>query len=197
MVTTGYQIYARLLQQGISNGMSLEESRASVPQRMVDEAKAEILEPAGVLRRVDAIRLQDVERVINKILRWKALIDAVGVPEVFLIEEDETEFDVGEDIPMPGIASASDEEWPHLLAKLLSPEFKLKETCLRLSGIVDMIERLDGLEESDLRKYLVSSIEKRVKSVLGTPETLPGYEFLSLHDDSMVDSDDDSMADAE
>lgn len=184
MTTVGFRIYERVLQEGIANGMTLEESRASSPQRMMERKKN------TEKTRADNIQLQDAERIIKESLRWKALVDAIGVPEVFLIDyENEGESQFQDDLPVPEIASASDEEWPHLLAKLLSPELGLKETCLKLSGIIDMIERLKELEESELRKYLVSSIEKRVESVLGSPKDLPGYES--------DDSDDDSMADAE
>ncbi|KAH8697475.1 hypothetical protein BGW36DRAFT_378774 [Talaromyces proteolyticus] len=73
---------------------------------------------------------------------------------------------------MPEIASVSDEECPSLFSRLLSPALGLKEARLRVSGVVHMIEPLEESVISELRTYLVSNIEQRVKSVLGTEEDL-------------------------
>jgi len=49
----------------------------------------------------------------------------------------------------------------------LSPVMGLKETCLRLNGVVDMIQRLGGLDISEKRTFIVGEIDRRIKDVLG------------------------------
>ncbi|QKX62875.1 uncharacterized protein TRUGW13939_10043 [Talaromyces rugulosus] len=83
-------------------------------------------------------------------------------PEVLLIHYNEDEIVYWGNLPLPDVASVSDDEWSSLLQALLSPALGLKETCVKLRWALDMIERLDGLKESELRTYLVVSIEQRV-----------------------------------
>ncbi|KAB8233909.1 uncharacterized protein BDW43DRAFT_310905 [Aspergillus alliaceus] len=189
--------YASILQEGLSNKMGLEESRAYASRRVLYEKGKESVRPA---MQIDGLQVpefvREFDRTITAALRWQGLLDAVGVPEILLIgyEEDETEF--WEDIPLPDVASASDEEWPSFMNHLLSPALGLKEACLRLSGVADMIQRLKGLDESELRTYLVDNIGQRVKGVLGNEKTLPGYVDDVEDDESMADADLNHDADA-
>lgn len=169
--------YTRIQQEELSKGMNPEESRARTLQRlMYEEAKEE--------NQVDVHGYADA---VTEALRWQSLIDAIGVPEIFLIDYDDEDTDIWGDIPLPDIASVSDEEWPSLLSRLLSPTLGLKEACLRLSGVVDMIERLRGTEELRSREGLVRNIEQRIEHVLGTWKDLPGY--FDEDDYSVTDSD--------
>lgn len=140
-------------------------------------------------------------KLISLALEWKTLRDAVGIPEVFLIQFDEDEtLDWEEDLPVPRIGLDGDrDERQCPLPELLSPEFDLKETCLRLSGVVDMIERLKGLgRNSELRGFLVEHIRKRVRNVFGHPKDYFGREYDSEEENySEEEDDDDSMPDAE
>lgn len=185
--------YQGIIKENITCGISQEDSRAFTCRRMAYEAAkygAEGARPDGM----EVIQLAlSIESSLAMALRWQSLVDAVGVPEVLLIQYGNVEPKYWKDLPLPNVTSASDEEWPSLLQTLLSPALGLKETCLKLSGIIDMIERLEGLEESDLRTYLVTSIRKRVESVLGTEKNFP-YVNVAEEDD---DEEDDSMADFE
>jgi hypothetical protein len=172
--------YTRVQQEELSKGKSLEESRARTFQRLKCE------ETEGKMSQVDAHAFADA---ITEALRWQSLVDAVGVPEIFLLDYYDEDTDIWGDIPLPDIASVSDKEWPSLFRTLLSPTLGLKETCLRLSGVVDMIERLRRAEELESRKGLVRNIEQRIEHVLGTWTDLPGCFDEDDDDYSMTDSD--------
>lgn len=189
--------YTQLLQEGMSNKMmSPEEFRAYASRRVIYEAGREDVDPT---RQRDDLEVAEFvrgfDRTITLGLRWQDLLDAVGVPEVLLIHYDNEETDFWEDIPFPDVELVSDKEWPFLLNGLLSPSLGLKEACLRLSGVADMIQRLKGLDESELRTYLAVSIQQRVKGVLGDEKSLPDYECDGEDDESMADADSNHDAD--
>lgn len=193
------QKYTKALEEGISNGMSKEESRSYAFQRVIDEFKNEDATPGKQLNDCEmAVLVQKIDCLLIVALRWKGLFDAIGVPEVFLIQDDGYVQEYLEDtldiphIDLTDIGSMSEEEWSSVLNELLSPTLALKETCLKLSGVADMIQRLKGSDESELRTYLVEEIKRRVRGVLGDGSDLPGYP-----EDGDDDDDDESMADAE
>jgi hypothetical protein len=180
--------YQSFVQERIACGMGLEESRAYASRRLAYEAGKDDGEKLAD-DTVNAFVL-GLDSLLTVALRWQSLMDAVGAPEVLIIHYDEDETEYWGDLPLPDVASVSDDEWPSLFQALLSPALGLKETCLKLSGVIDMIEHLDGLGESELRAYLATSLLQRVKKVLGTEKSLPGHW-------SEYDGDDDSMADFE
>jgi hypothetical protein len=181
--------YTRLLQEGLSNGRNLYESRVSATQTIINEESTKV----SVLNLPDfEYRFNQFDSAIAEALRWQSLLSAFGVPEILLIHYDGRDTDVWDDIPLPDVESVSDVEWRPLHNKLLSPALGLKETCLKLSGVVDMIQQLKGSENKELRTYLVDNIERRVKIVLGSEKDLPDY--VPPEDE---DEDDDSMADAD
>lgn len=110
------------------------------------------------------------------------------MPEVLLICFEKDECDDWEGIPIPRFVEATDEEWAFLLSQLLAPSLQLKETCLKLSGVANMIQQLNGMGESEIRSFLAQEIRRRVKDVLGNS---------AYDDDDEFADDDDSMADAE
>ncbi|KAF7631672.1 hypothetical protein AFLA_012526 [Aspergillus flavus NRRL3357] len=169
--------YMSLVDDGVSRGMSEEAVRANISRKLMSNL--------GMLNEGTAMRIKEGERdelieefyrSISRALRWKRLHDEFGVPEVFLIE---------------GEPAAADDG-------LLSPTFGLKETCLKLSGMVDMIQRLRGLDQlAAQRIFLVEELGRRIKNVLGDPENLyesPEGDFdCSDNDDD--DDDDECMPD--
>ncbi|KAJ5677596.1 uncharacterized protein N7477_003229 [Penicillium maclennaniae] len=101
-------------------------------------------------------------------------------------------------MPIPDINSVSNEEYDSLLVNLLDPSLGLKETCLKLSGVVGMIQHLQDLGESEIRTFLAQEIKRRVKDVLGSPESSDISEEEEEEDgdgDDDDDDDDESMAD--
>jgi hypothetical protein len=98
--------------------------------------------------------------------------------------DDDNETNIPDDIPIPAIELVSNEEYHSLREELLSPTLGLKETCLKLSGVVHMIQRLRGLERSELRTFLTQEIKRRVKDVLGDSED---------SEDEPFDNEDDSV----
>ncbi|KAE8337439.1 hypothetical protein BDV24DRAFT_167299 [Aspergillus arachidicola] len=171
--------YMTIVEDGVSRGMSEEAVRANICRNLMFNP--------GMLNEGTATRIkegkrdeliEEFDRSISRALRWKRLHDEIGVPEVFLIG---------------GEPAAADDG-------LLSPTLGLKETCLKLSGMVDMIQRLRGLDHlAAQRIFLVEELKRRVQNVLGDPESLyesPGGDFdCSNHDDD--DDDDECMPDIE
>ncbi|KAJ5689464.1 hypothetical protein N7462_003856 [Penicillium macrosclerotiorum] len=115
--------------------------------------------------------------------RIASLVDAIGVTEVLMISFDEDEITLPHDIPKLTSLETDDDEWTYVLSQLLNPSLQLKETCLRLSGIVHMIQELDGMGNSGLRTFLAQEIRRRVDDVFGAIDE--------------SDEDDSSMADLE
>jgi hypothetical protein len=172
--------YTKVQQEEQSKGIGLEESRTRAIRRLTSEETKEDLGPVDVHKFADTI---------TEALRWQSLVSAVGVPEIFLIDYDDEDTDAWGDIPVPDIVSVNDKEWPFLLSTLLSPTLGLKETCLRLSGVVDMIERLRVTEELGSRESLIRNIEQRIEHVLGSWKDLPGYLSQDEDDYNSTDSD--------
>ncbi|KAF3404143.1 hypothetical protein DPV78_003415, partial [Talaromyces pinophilus] len=88
--------YTKVQQEELSKGIGLEESMTRAIRRITSEEDD--------LGRVDVHEFADK---ITEALRWQNLVDAVGVPEVFLIDFDDEDTDVWGDIPVPDIASCS------------------------------------------------------------------------------------------
>lgn len=127
--------------------------------------------------------VMDFDLRIKIAKRIASLVDVIGVTEVLLISFDGDRIELPGDIPSLTFIEVSDEEWTSLLSQLLNPSLQLKETCLRLSGVVRIIQELDGIGESVLRTFLAQEIRRRVKDVFGESDE--------------SDEDDSSMADVE
>ncbi|CRG88102.1 hypothetical protein PISL3812_05129 [Talaromyces islandicus] len=160
--------YQSFIQECTGWGLGVEEARVYASQRLAYEARKDGAKWV-ILDDMEATELVlRLESMLTVALRWQSLMDAVGVPEVLLIQYVNGEQKSWRDLLLPDVTSVSDEDWPSLLQALLSPALGLKEACLKLSGVIDMIECLGGLELSDLRIYLATSIRKRVQGALGT-----------------------------
>lgn len=101
-------------------------------------------------------RIRIAKRVVS-------LVDAFGVREVLLIHFDEDEVTLVQGIPMLKFIDLNDDEWESQLSQLLHPSLQLKEACLKLSGVIHMIEELHGMGQSELRTFLAK--EKRYKAI--------------------------------
>jgi hypothetical protein len=103
--------------------------------------------------------------------RWKELIDIFNSPEIMLIHHDDDEVDLEEDwlIDISKIVlNADDSRFNIMKNRLQLPGLDLRETCWRLSGLVDAIQRLLPLPgSSELRKYLAHDIFCRIRGVFG------------------------------
>ncbi|KAI9371764.1 hypothetical protein BJX61DRAFT_543384 [Aspergillus egyptiacus] len=177
-------------QKAISEGMDEASAREFASRKLILEAGQEVRDEHRDSDDDEWIR--NIDKVLCAALRWKHLVDTMGVPEIALIQYEtgaESEWD---NMPVPDIRSVSNEEYDGLLQKLLEPALGLKETCLKLSGVVGMIQRLKDLTQSDLRTFLAQEIRRRVEEVLGSaePSDMPEEEEEEEDDD-----DDESMAD--
>lgn len=185
--------YTSYLHEGQSQSMNLADARAYASRRVILEVGKKIHHPAFGMSEWEATDLvRDFDRTITQALRWKSLFDAVGVPEALLIHYDKGQNVTGivGNTPLPDLTSVSDGEWPSLLNMLLSPAFGLKRTCIKLSGVVDMIQQLKGLEDrSEYRNRLVANLERRIRDVLVDENRHEDYEDVGEDDESMADAD--------
>ncbi|GES66682.1 hypothetical protein PEBR_39639 [Aspergillus terreus] len=123
------------------SGISKETAKILASRKSIlkigKEADLEDADMDGFIREFD-FRIKVAEG-------YRALVDAIGLPEVLLICFDEFEVDDREDVTIPRFEEATDEEWMVSFSRLLAPSLQLKETCLKLSGVVYVIEHLHGL----------------------------------------------------
>ena len=193
--------YTTSVKDGFSRGMSEEAVRAFIFQKTMFDLGMpnECIDMRAFEWKRDKL-IEGFDKSISCALRWKRLYDEIGVPEVFLIRSEPAVTDNGEQIPDLDFMSLSDEKYESLMNRLLSPTLGLKETCLKLSGVVDMIQRLRELNQLAVqRDFLAEELERRVKNVLGDHNYLygsPDGDF-DCSKDGGDDDDDESMLDIE
>ncbi|KNG80057.1 hypothetical protein ANOM_011760, partial [Aspergillus nomiae NRRL 13137] len=196
MVELGQQ-YMTSLEDGVSRGWSEEAVRAYISRKVMLDLG--MLDEGTDVRTMEGEMLKFIEefdRSIACALRWQKLYNEIGVPEVFLIGEEPAVSDDREEVPHPDFHCDSDEECHSLLNRLLLPTLALKETCLKLSGVVDMIQRLRGLDQLAVQRiFLAEELERRVTNVLG--DTAKPYKNPEGDFDCSNDDDDESMPDIE
>jgi hypothetical protein len=123
--------------------------------------------------------------------RWNDLVQALGSQEVLLINNfTEQYWKDGEfSVPrLPDIEFGTGEAYRESKERLLSPQSGLKNTCLQLSGISHMIlasRKLD--DDCQVRKFIVSEINRRVQEVLGKPDLEVSEEDEHEEDDDEFD----------
>lgn len=188
--------YIKTPERGISAGMTAEDSRLFSLQQLIPEAG----KGHGVEREIEVQSdklVQDFDKRLSLALQWEVLLDAVGVPEVLLIcYEPGEELCWDYDIPVVRTELASHHENIYPLTDLLSPRLALKETCVRLSGLVDMIKRLGESDCPQLKGFLAEEIERRVRNMFGDPDTSTDEEDLIEEDYDRDNDSDEIMEDA-
>ncbi|KAJ5193184.1 hypothetical protein N7449_009326 [Penicillium cf. viridicatum] len=188
--------YDSLVAKARLDGMSEADSREFASLKLVLEGVQKATKPISQTQDLQDLHHDELiwtmKRSISIARRWKDLVDTIGVPEVALICNYDQEEIEREGLPAPAIESVSDEQYASLRTKLLDPSLDLRETCLKLHGLVGMIQRLKGLDESEIRTFLAEEIEQRVRDVLGKSN-----DGLLDFPEEEEDEDDESMADAE
>jgi hypothetical protein len=115
------------------------------------------------------IRDLDQTRLIGS--RWNKLVHAVGSQEVLLVSVDDEDLWDDDPDPIQVIEEGTEEAFQQCKERLLSYDLGLKDTCLRLSGVSNMILALRKLDEdSEARKFIEGEVKRRVQEVLGKPE---------------------------
>ncbi|KAJ5726118.1 uncharacterized protein N7483_007475 [Penicillium malachiteum] len=175
------QDYEKATKEAKSKGMAEQESQIFASRKVM----MKIGKNTNVGEKYVDDFIQSFDSRMKAARRLKCLLDIIGAPEVFLVSFDEEIIDDLGDIPIPEFFALSDEEWASLLSRLRDPKLQLKETCLKLSGVVNMIRKLVGLDSCELRSFLASEIQRRAKEVLGSSN------------DSEAEDDDYSMPDIE
>jgi hypothetical protein len=105
--------------------------------------------------------------ILRRGARWVALINAVESSEVVLADEDRHLLDGSTTISRV-IQQDAEDEFEKVKEFLCSPENNFKESCLRLSGLQDMIHKLaDTPKGTDLRAYLQDTVRSRIEDLFG------------------------------
>ena len=100
-----------------------------------------------------------VRKILRTASRWAALVNACESLEIILLDQkchfhDKT---IGEIIEQ-----GTNEEFENWRNSILSPEVHLKEDCMRLSGVVRMIQKLsDSTQSSEVRQILAEEVQER------------------------------------
>ncbi|KAJ5896005.1 uncharacterized protein N7473_005404 [Penicillium subrubescens] len=173
-----YRDFVEAVEQATASGMTEQAAEIFASRKLMLDLGKTIPEETDVDKFVKGFDFR-----IKVAKRIASLVEAIGVIEVLLISIDEDEISLPQDIPALTFIELDDEEWISLLSRLLNPYLQLKETCLKLSGVVRMIQQLDGMGESALRPFLAQEIRRRVEDVFG--------------ESNQSDDDDNSMADVE
>lgn len=125
---------------------------------------------------------EDVEGAVFHILRrgarWTELMHAVDSPEILLI--DQTMHVMDEDTIIGNVIEhGTNEEFDVMKEFLIAPENRVKEDCLRLSGVSQMaLDLADSPRNSPLRNYLTTAIRDRIEVVYGRLPQLNGNERI-------------------
>ncbi|GLI80933.1 hypothetical protein PoHVEF18_009300 [Penicillium ochrochloron] len=173
-----YRDFDEAVEQATASGMADQAAEIFASRKLMLDLGKTILEQTDIDKFVKEF---DFRMKVAK--RIASLVEAIGAIEVLLISFDEDDISLPQDIPALSFIELNDEEWTSLLSQLLEPSLQLKETCLKLSGVVHMIQQLDGMGKSALRPFLAQEIRRRVEDVFG--------------EINQSDDDDNSMADVE
>ena len=125
----------------------------------------EQIDKGSPLSSLDAVK-EAVEHILLRGQRWRVLVQAVQSADVLLIYQSRG---TGDKYSIVGdvVDHGSDEDFDRMKRLMLNPENHLRETCLRLTGVRDMIfELADAPVHSELCKYLATAIKIRIKSML-------------------------------
>ena len=113
--------------------------------------------------------LEACKEAVNHVLlrgqRWRALVQALQSADIVVMFQSlgtVDKYSIVGDV----IDHGSDEDFDGMKRLMLKPEYHLQETCLRLTGVRDMIFELSNAPvRSELRKYLATAIKTRIESV--------------------------------
>jgi hypothetical protein len=137
-----------------------------------------------------AIIKEALRQILQRGLRWTALITAFESVEILLLDQDAPLFEnhTFGDVLLDG----SDDDFGRMKEFLLLPENGLKNICFRLSGVSNMLKDLsDTGRDSHVRPYLETEIKRRIEDVFQQAERAPEFSseivFESWRDRAIVD----------
>jgi hypothetical protein len=213
-----HQMYGQGVEGNVAIGFPREKAKRLTFATMIRylSEKAEVEEDESAINFTLSI-----VHMVREGRRWQQLIDAVASPEILLIgldrwgkndEEDNDDYkneipsvrslekEFYKDYKSIDIAKITQSGDDALFAKmkelLMMPDLQLKETCQRLSGLSQLMNRLGEVEKnfnldndddilspiaertkhkagknSELVSYLCSEISKRIRDVLWEPDS--------------------------
>ncbi|KAH0566420.1 hypothetical protein GP486_000168 [Trichoglossum hirsutum] len=112
-----------------------------------------------------------IANVVREFADDKGIIDAIGSREVLLLDdgEDCDALDLNVDSKTSSTILGIESDFQKYKRTLLSPQLRLKDTCLQLNGTVQMFDRVAELWPSDLGVMLAQQLHCRVREVLEYP----------------------------
>jgi hypothetical protein len=169
------------IEQEIAKGMSRDKAVKVITTDTIADASKKLPEngPRPSALKVFLERLSPVQhvmvfsRILREAERWRELVDAVGAPEILLLDANhpkcarnygrtEDYSEIGEVVTLeccpkrcPSLSverimlQGTDEVFAKLKENLTAPELQLELTCQRLSGLVTLIHRLFQRDQED------------------------------------------------
>ncbi|KAL9045015.1 MAG: hypothetical protein Q9214_001891, partial [Letrouitia sp. 1 TL-2023] len=132
-----------------------------------------LIDKKSPLSSLDAVK-EAVDEILLRGERWRILVQAVHSVDILMIYQSRGTADMYSTVG-DVVDHGSDEDFDRLKRQVLDPKYRMRETCLLLTGVRDMILNLvNAPVRSELRKYLATAIKTRIQSVFKPlPEEWP------------------------
>jgi hypothetical protein len=163
-------------------GKSIAEARdLAVPQYVREETDKRINNWSEITPEQIS---EGIYLILRRAARWRTLVSAFESMEILLIDQRKQLLRSNttlEDV----LENGTDEEFEELKQFFLDPSNRVKDSCLRLTGVSKMIRNLvDEPLDTEIRRYLAEEIKSRVQAVFG--ESIPDLddtstEMLKIH----------------
>ncbi|KAI4167179.1 MAG: hypothetical protein LQ343_007412 [Gyalolechia ehrenbergii] len=122
------------------------------------------IDEGSSLSSLDAVK-EAVDHILLRGKRWRALVQAVQSADILVMYQSRGTADKYSSVGHV-VDHGSDEDFDRMKRLILDPVNHLQETCLRLTGVRDMIFELANAPiHSELRKYLATAVKFRIESI--------------------------------
>lgn len=150
----------------------LSQTNASEAKHLATEEYIQEVHARQIEKDSDISSREDINQAVRHILhrgaRWSSLVAAVGSAEVLLMD-DRLYIGVVKAIG-DIIKDGTDEEFDKLKTDLLNVEGRVRDTCLALSGVTEMLFELsESPKDSITRRNLTRAITGRFDNLFGQP----------------------------
>lgn len=177
--------YDELYQANLPNN-SAAEARSLAVAQYIQETTEKLETDYSDCGKPGTIR-NAVNHILRRASRWTALINSVKSREILLIDQNQHVMRP-ETIIGNVIEQGTDAEFDEMVDFLLDPKNLVKDNCLRLSGVSEMISDLaDAQDGSELREYLARQVKRRVQDVFGDVAVAPTEKLKVVEGPSQLD----------
>ncbi len=147
---------------------NLATTNASEAKRLATEEYIQDVHAGQIEKDSEISSREDIREAVCHILhrgaRWRSLVEAIGSAEALLMDD---RLYVGVRKAIGDIIKdGTDEEFDKLKTDLLNVEGRMRDTCLALSGVTEMLYELaDSPSDSTTRQELTRAITRRFETV--------------------------------